>query len=306
MTRLAAAVWILAGLIAGSGCERTGHTGKAAVEETDALDTRVARVNDALADSSNSKEADEPIARWLLPADLAEISGLAITPDGRLFTHNDETARITEIDYRKGTITKHFFAGEKNLHADFEGLTYANDRFYMLASNGTIYEFPEGAPNERVDCTVHDTHLGKECEFEGIAYDKSANAFVLACKNVGKKNDKDALVLYRYQLGADGGSVSEIDVPEAELIGHNDWKQLRPTDITVDPTTGNYVLVSAQEKALFAVTPDGTPVLSRHLPAQHPQTEGVAITSDNILIISDESTNSAATITLYRWRGTSE
>ena len=153
---------------------------------------------------------------------------------------------------------------------------------------------------------MHDTRLGKECEFEGIAYDKAANAFVLACKNVGKKNDKDALVLYRYSLGAEGGTVAELDVPESEIIGRNDWKQLRPTDITVDPSTGNYVMVASQEKALFAVTPGGEPVLARRLHGQHPQPEGVAITSDHILIISDESTNSAATITLYRWRGTPE
>jgi uncharacterized protein YjiK len=300
--------WILIGLAAGSGCQRDGTAGRASADNANALDLRASRVNAALADTSAGEDTGKPIARWLLPADLAEISGLAITSDGRLFTHNDETARISEIDYRKGTITKHFFVGEKNLHADFEGLAYAHDRFYMLASNGIIYEFPEGAQGERVDCTVHDTQLGKECEFEGIAYDSAANVFVLACKNVGKKNVKDdELVLYRYTLGAEGeGQATQVAVPQAELIGRHDWKQLRPTDITVDPSTGNYVLVASQEKALFAVTPSGTPVLSRPLQGQHPQPEGVAITSDRILIISDESTNSAATITLYRWRGAPE
>jgi hypothetical protein len=35
---------------------------------------------------------------------------------------------------------------------------------------------------------------------------------------------------------------------------------------------------------------------------QHPQAEGVAITHDHILLISDESTTNAASLTLYRWR----
>ena len=72
----------------------------------------MARLTESLAGAALRKsDKDEPIARWLLPPELAEISGLALTPDGRLFAHNDETARITEIDYRRGTVIKHFSVG---------------------------------------------------------------------------------------------------------------------------------------------------------------------------------------------------
>jgi hypothetical protein len=49
------------------------------------------------------------------------------------------------------------------------------------------------------------------------------------------------------------------------------------------------------------LTPAGEVVLSRTLDDRHPQAEGVAITRDGILIISDESVNAAAAITLYNW-----
>jgi uncharacterized protein YjiK len=300
MSRLGLVASIIALLVAGVACHKDAeHAVAASKQENSLFNGRLARLDEAL-DAPKSDDAQhQPIARWVLPRELAEISGLALTPDQRLFAHNDETAHIVEIDYRRGAITKHFVVGNDNLSADFEGLTYANDRFILLSSNGVLYEFPEGSQGERVDATVHDTHLGQECEFEGIAYDAAANAIVLACKNPGDKRFKDMLVLYRYHL--DDGSETQLTVPQSEVAGKNHWKRLRPTDITVDPSNGNYVLVSAQERALVELTPSGKVVSSQPLDDQHPQAEGIAITSDHILIVSDELTTRAATITLYRW-----
>jgi hypothetical protein len=42
-------------------------------------------------------------------------------------------------------------------------------------------------------------------------------------------------------------------------------------------------------------------VLARPLPPDHVQAEGVSITRDSILILSDEGGNDLGTITLYRW-----
>ena len=284
----------------GAGCQKGENAASTSGKDTAALEARMARLTESLAHPDSGEAQGKPVARWLLP-ELAEISGLALTPDGRLFAHNDETARITEIDYRQGVVIKHFFVGEKDLYGDFEGLTCVGDRFFLLASDGTLFEFREGAEGERVDYTMHDTHLGKECEFEGVAYDSTANAIILACKNPDVKQFKDMLVVYRYPLDQAGGETSYFAVPYAEASGKNSWKQLRPTDITVDPSSGNYVLVAAQEKALVVMTPAGAVVLSRPLGDRHPQSEGIAITRDHILIIADEATNGPASITLYRW-----
>jgi uncharacterized protein YjiK len=72
--------------------------------------------------------------------------------------------------------------------------------------------------------------------------------------------------------------------------------------MTVDPTTGNYVLISSHEKGLVEITPGGVVERIESLPGEHKQPEGVAITKDNILIVSDEGTKQPASITLYRWR----
>jgi uncharacterized protein YjiK len=298
MRSLAFAVALLV-LPAVSGC---GLDADSSTKSDDILVEREARLAASLASADSASARDQPIARWLLPSDLAEISGLALTADGRLFAHNDEMARVTEIDYRRGTIIKQFHVGTQNMRGDFEGLVSVGDRFFLLSSEGNLYEFREGADGERVDYRAHDTHLGKECEFEGLTYDANANAIVLACKNVDVRQYKDEMVLYRYPL--DGtGEISALTVPIAQVVGENDWEKIRPTDITIDPSTGNYVLVAAQEKALLSITPAGEVLFSRALPSRHSQSEGIAITQDNILMISDESNRTRASLTLYRWSG---
>ena len=291
----------LVALIAGPGCRPKQHA--AVKPDSTELAERATRVERALAHPDSGTAKDAPIARWVLPRGLAEISGLAITQNGRLLAHGDEQGRVVEIDFRRGTIVKQFLVGSPPVRADFEGITVAGDTVFLLASNGKLFEFLEGADGSRVKYTVHDLHLGQECEFEGVAFESSSNSFLLACKTVGKKSLQDFLIIYRWKRGSgDGSGLSDLKVPLARVIGSNKWKGLHPTDITIDPGSGNYVLVAAPEKALIELTPNGEVVFARPLPGRHAQAEGVAITKDGMLIVSDEAgPRNPAAITLYRF-----
>ena len=50
-----------------------------------------------------------------LPKQLNEISGLAITGDNRLFTHNDEVGTVYEVDISSGRVTNEFYIGKKKV-----------------------------------------------------------------------------------------------------------------------------------------------------------------------------------------------
>ncbi len=299
--RTAADVVLLAALVLAPGCRDS--RGQAANQvDTNTLAERAARLAQTLAHPDSAADPDAPLARWVLPGQLAEISGIALTSDGRLLAHNDEAGRVFEIDYRRGVVVKQFLLGKKIVHDDFEGITVAGNRIFMLASGGKLYEFKEGKEGQAVAFTIHDTKLGRECEFEGVAFDPASNSLVMACKHVGIKSLKDFLVMYRWNLSDPGESrLSQLKIPMALVIGTNDWKHLTPSDIFVDPTTGNYVIIASQEKALVSVTPAGEVVFSRSLPNGHDMAEGLAITRDSILIVSDEMFRRPATITLYRW-----
>lgn len=265
------------------------------------LTDRGARVAERLADSASGAARSAPIARWVLPPSLSEVSGLAMLSDGRMLAHGDEYGRVSVLDPRRGVLLKEFSIAAK---ADFEGITTNSGIIYMVASNGQVYAFREGASGQRVTYELYDTQLGKECEFEGVAFDSKRNALLLPCKNVEKKSLRNNVVIFVWRIdNAAVPRLSVITIPLRRAIGDNPWTHLRPTDITVDKKTGNYVLIAASEKALLEITPNGDVVRTMPLPGgeEHAQAEGVAITEDGILIVGDEATSRFASITLYRW-----
>jgi uncharacterized protein YjiK len=271
------------------------------------LAKREARLERALAKRDSGANADsdaaKPVARWIMPIDLAELSGFALLPDGRLLAHGDEHAKIYEIDYRRGVVLKEFALGKPAVKGDFEAIASAGDRLYLLDSNGSLYEFREGKNGERVDYTTHDTKLGKECEFEGLAYDSTITSLLLACKHVHKKEFKDDVLIYRWPVTEGDHVLSELAVPLSSIPKAVKSKkgEFHPSDITLDPLTGNYIIISSLEKAILSITPAGQVVFARELRGEHDQAEAVAITRDSILIIGDEAARQPAAITLYRW-----
>jgi len=305
MSRRGFAAAALVMCVAANACREADAARRAARADSGMIAQRETRLEDSLrqreAAGQDSTADRTAIARWIMPKNLDELSGIVLTHDGRLLAHGDEKAQVSEIDYRRGIVTKQFVVGHPTVKADLEAITVAKGLVYLLASNGTLYEFREGANGERVDYTTHDTRLGKECEFEGLAFDSTLNSLVLACKHVGTKHLKDDMVLYRWKLDESGNRLSRLTVPLKDIAGPIGEKHFHPSDITVDPFTGDYVLIAGIEKAIAEITPDGHVVFARKLPPGHEQAESVAITKDSILIIGDEAKQRPAILTLYRW-----
>jgi len=247
MTRIALlSVPLLAAVATACGSMAQDASARA-TREKEVLAKRETRMAAALAET-DSVGSPKPIARWLMPKPLEEISGIALTADERLLAHDDQHGRVLELDYKRGTIVKRFGLDPKVDGVDFEGITVADSSIFMIASNGTLYEFAEGADGTKVPYTKHDTQLGKECEFEGVAYDPAIGSLLLACKIVKMAALKDSLVIYRWKLGADlsrDARLSRLTVPLATIIGTREWKTVHPSDITVDARTGNYLMVAS-------------------------------------------------------------
>ena len=268
------------------------------------LDDRQARLDSSLA-HPDSAAGGKPLALWLLPDHLKEISGLALTEDGRLVAHGDERGKVFEIDYRRGVIVKEFDVGTPAAHGDFESIATIGDTVLLFTSDGILYRFPEGADKTAVPYTRFDTELGSACEFESMVVDSSSGSLLFACKKVHDKALKDSLVIFRYPLASPAAGqkvkVSHLAVALDRITGPNGWDGFHPSDMTIDPRSGNYVLLASLEKALLEITPAGEVIFARPLPPGHDQAEGLAITKDHILIISDEAKGGPALITLYRW-----
>lgn len=302
--RHARAITLLVAVASVVSCRQQADAAQSQAEEVAA---RVHALAGRLAKADADPAKSEPVAMWIMPPELKEISGLALTSDGRVLAHDDEIGRIYVIDPRGGVILKRFNLGESPPHGDFESITIAGSDIYLLASNGRLYEFQEGGDGENVPYSIRDTGLGKDCEFESMVFQADSDWLVMPCKLVKDKSLKDQIVIYRWRLqGPDSSRVSTVTIPKAQAIGSNGWKDLRPSDVTIDPATRNYVIITSHpDKALLEVTPGGQLVRSMPVPEGHNQPEGVAITSDSILMVSDEATNKPAAITLYRWHPSS-
>ena len=289
-----------------AACSGAGKADKSVdlADDSLLLDQRQARLQEVLA-HPDSDGAGKPLALWKLPDQLKEISGLALTRDGRLLAHGDERGKVFEVDFRRGVVVKEFTLGSPPVHGAFEAITIVGDTVMLFTSDGKLYSFPEGASGAVVPYTIRDTGLGSECEFEAMVFDSLSNALLLACKKTHDKALKDSLVIFRVPLAlAKNGKEqppTHLAIATTVVVGSNGWDGFHPSDITIDRFSGNYVLVASRERALLEITPKGAVVFARPLPPGHEQAEGVAITKDHILIISDEAKGGPALITLYRW-----
>jgi len=271
-----------------------------AAERDKIVSARRKQLADRIAKADANRDTRMALAQWIMPPQLREISGLVLTSRGTVLTHDDNAGRVYEIDPRSGVLLKGFsLVG--NQKEDFEAIAIAGDDIYLMASDGKLFRFREGADGQQVQFIMFDTGLKLACEFEGLAYEPDSSRLLMACKRIHDTPSAREVRIYKLPLPLNRATITAMRIPVDDFIGSNKWKSFRPSDMTIDPITRNWVIIASHEKGIAVVTPDGEVVRSEPLPGDHRQAEGVAITRDSILIVSDEANVLPPAITLYRW-----
>lgn len=292
-------------VIAGLGLSLQGcdETPEARATQTRAVRTqRLQQLAQRTAAANAEPAKAVPLAEWVMPPRLREISGLALTSRGTVFTHDDNIGRVSEIDPRTGILLKSF-ALSGNQKGDFEAIAIARQDIYLLESSGKLFKFREAGDGKQVPFTVYDTKLGKQCEFESLAYEPDSSRLLMACKRLLDKGEPRELRIYVVPLPLGNQSaITTMSIPLDEVRGKNNWKNFHPSDMAIDPSTGNYVIIASRQKGYVVLTPGGEVARSEPLPGDHRQPEGIAITRDSLMVVSDEANVRPPKITLYRWR----
>ena len=245
----------------------------------------------------------ETATHWKLPRQLEEISGLAMTGDNRLLAHNDERAIVFEIDYQNGSIQKAFQLADLNypVAGDFEGIAATDDKIFMVTSSGRLYEFREGTSGESVLFNVYTTGVGRDCEIEGLTYDRSQRGLLLMCKDARSLEMEGQLAIYQWSIDKKqlNGDVRLV-IPVAEFSRHISGRKFHPSGIERHPVSGNLYVIAARQGAIAEITPAGQVVAVRKFPARwHRQVEGITFAADGTLIIADEGAGRKGRLTLY-------
>ena len=260
-----------------------------------------------LSSSSNSVLNNYDFTKGItvkLNAKLSEISGLTTTENGKVFGHNDEKGIVYQINYRTGEIIKEFYLTRWFPEKDFEGITYANKIFYMITSDGILYEFPEGQNKSAVDYKTYNLNLGIEYNIEGLCYDSITNSLLLICKEFPGKGYEGNRAVYSFSL-----KDLKLDKSPKFLISLKELKDkfrikdFFPSGIEKHPSSNSYLILSSRGgSAVVEISEKGKLLAVKELKTKnHKQPEGITILPDFGLLIGDEGANKNGTITLYKF-----
>lgn len=233
-----------------------------------------------------------PSGTFELTESLKEISGLAMSPDGRLFGHHDEQGIVYELDPTSGKIVKRWGVGSWGLEEDFEGIAVVEETFYLISSKGDIFAFSEGEDQGNVEFEQYKTDLTGKFDVEGLCYNPSENELLIVCKEYPGKDytDGEEKTVYAFSLQSKE-IVREprivMDVKEVlGMTGDNDFK---PSAIERHPKSGSYFILSSNDPAIIEVSSSGKLLAAYELDKSiHPQPEGIAFGANGELYIGNE------------------
>lgn len=239
--------------------------------------------------------------QFRLPRGLREISGLAVTADGRLLAHGDELGIISELNPRTGAVVKSFTLGSPPARNDFEGIAVAGERIFLMTSRGLLYETREGASGEAMRFTVTDTRFGPRCELEGLAFEPSDRSLLVGCKRPYDRKLHGAVTIFRWSIDrGQPATPAAITISLPDIIKGTGEKAFHQSSLEREPRTGHYVLVAGPQRVLAEVTRTGAVVATRSLPRSlHRQPEGLTFIGDSTLVIGDEGGSGYGTLTTY-------
>jgi uncharacterized protein YjiK len=243
-----------------------------------------------------------------LPKKLTEISGLAVNDENRLFTHNDETGTIYEIDIKTGEIIDEFQLGKKKVKKDFEGIATVKDSIFLITSSGVLYKFSYPVNQKYVKYEIIKTALSSKYNVEGLCYDKIRNVLLLACKDYAGKKMKNYKAIHTFDLNTYKMTEQPAYLIDLDTLKNNfNITKFSPSGIEMNPVTGNLFILSSSEKAIVELSANNRILSAVKLNSKyHLQPEGISFLSDLTLLISDEGKEGKGKITFITFKSSHE
>lgn len=196
-----------------------------------------------------------------------------------LFVLGDEGDYITEVS-STGTVL-----GSMRLtgFSDTEALTYTGQGRFVIGEERLqdVYQLSYQAGGSAARGALKSVSLGEtvgNVGLEGISYDRGTGGFVTV-----KEKGPQAVQFGQIDFDAGTHTMTSLFTPNLGVLDLS--------DVQVLPTTGNLLVFSQESGRLLEVSRSGVVLSSLDFSAISATTEGVTITADGTIFLTDETPN---------------
>jgi len=239
---------------------------------------------------------------------LNEISGLYYnTDDQTLLGVSDSKSKIFIIDPRKRKLrdfAEKFMAGEQ---PDYEYVVKIGNMVYVLISNGTIVEVPQGA-KDTSSTKVYPFWSDGKNDFETLYYDPTAKSLIMICKSCEHEKGENFRTAYRFDMATKSFDSTEfftLNSKEVRALLKKDDADFKPSAAAIHPISKRLYILSSASNLMVVADTRGKVIEAYNLnPDDHPQAEGIAFAPDGTMYISNEGKYGKPTLLAYPYHQT--
>lgn len=245
------------------------------------------------------------LAKWFMPETLKEISGICWIDEKRIACVQDEIGVIYIYNLLNAKVENQIqFAGT----GDYESITQANGVYYVLRSDGIIFEIKTNNQKNPM-VKQFENPLDKNLDFEGIFYDKNTNRLLISFKQSDPRTSTKTKGIYAFDLISKmvgKQAIFEIDLTNELINKQKDksdenekdlYKNFQPSDIAINPVTSDIYVTDGVNSSILIMDKKGKIKSSFKLDKDDfPQPEGITFSSKGELFISSEGVKYAGII----------
>ncbi|MBE0639548.1 MAG: SdiA-regulated domain-containing protein [Bacteroidales bacterium] len=251
-----------------------------------------------------------------LPPILNEVSGLTNIDNNHVALIQDELGIVFLYDFSEGKIvSQHQFEST----GDFEGLAYADNKMYILRSDGRLTEW-NNFPDQAKSVKHYDLNLPTSNN-EGLCYDPKHNRVLIAAKSKPDHGyEKSRRLIYAfdlltrkllnkplYSLNVDrlAEKAHSLGIEQSNLTEKGKQKpfNFRPSSLAIHPLTGDLYIISAVDFLMVVMNPSGKIIHMEPLePERFPQAEGLTFLPDGTMIITSEAAGKVPTLQVFKMK----
>lgn len=246
-----------------------------------------------------------PDAKFVLPGILHEISGLTSVTSTTVACIQDENGILFLFDTEKKAIIKQI---PFHTNGDYEGVTIAGKRIFILNSSGNIFEIDD-FESSNFKVTRYQTGIPAK-DNEGLCYDENKNMLLIGCKGKiegdAKDKDKHSREIYGFNLDSKTlikNPIYRFDLKTIRKITGIDKIDLLTSDIAIHPITRKLYLLSSADNLMFVFEKNGNfEKIVKLNPKLFPQPEGITFLKNGDMFISNEGREKNATILRFNYK----